>query len=69
LGATPTIPIPFDGGGDGAGGVRPVAVVVLRSEARNRHATGAIDTVRDVDVLPEIWVVEINAGIDVTRQH
>ncbi len=61
---------PIPRGGNGAGGVRPVAVVVLPCRGRGvRAAPDAGDAVCEVDVRSEVRMREVDSGVDITREH
>ena len=48
--------------------MRAVAVVVLGGETRHRSPAHAVDALRDVDVLLQIWMVEIDSRVDVAYE-
>ena len=56
------------GSGDRAGGMGAMAVVVLGGQAGDGNASDAVDAVSNVDVLPKVRVIEVYAGIDVSRE-
>ena len=56
------------GSGDRAGGMGAMAIVVLGGQAGDGNASDAVDAVTNVDVLPKVRVIEVDAGIDVSRE-